>query len=292
MYLRDDNNAIIDAECGFDQFEGSPCVVIESSGGASPIRGVKRRNPDYNKLLGFLFHRLAKSDTQITHVVLASSKVSGLPVEERVANLTTPYPIDLNSVDIEDFRKMLQHGVAQMHRDPNAKQGGNTQKRIRICLNRSVDPDQLISKTEGITEPAEEVFAPGLTETMRNYLRNSRVGQGQFRKDLISKYGGRCPITGIEHDQLLVASHIKPWKVCTNAERLDSSNGILLSALVDRFFDKGLISFSEDGAVIVSPRLSASDKAKCGIEQWQQLQLTAQSKRYMEYHRAVEFKST
>lgn len=292
MYLRDDKNGIINAECSFDQFEGSPCVVIESSGGANPTRGVTRRNPDYNKLLGFLFHRLAKSDTQIIRVVLDSSRVSGLPVKERVATLTTPYPIDLNSVDIEDFRKMLQRVVAQMHRDSNAKKGGNAQKRIRICLNKSVDPDQLISKTEGLTEPTEEVFAPGLTETERNYLRSSRVGQGQFRKDLISKYGGRCPITGIEHDQLLVASHIKPWKVCTNTERLDSSNGVLLSALVDRLFDKGLISFSEDGTVIVSPYLSATDRAKCGIEHWQQLQLTAQSKLYMEYHRAVEFKTT
>lgn len=292
MYLRDDNNEIIDAECGFDQFAGSPCVVIESSGGASPTRGVKRRNPDYNKLLGLLFYRLAQTGAQITRVVLDSSKVSGLPIEQRVANLATPYPIDLNSVDIEDFRKMLQREVAQMHRDPNAKQGGNAQKRIRICLSESIDPDQLISKAGGITEPAEEIFAPGLTETERNYLRSSRVGQGQFRKDLISKYGGRCPVTGIEQDQLLVASHIKPWKVCTNAERLDSNNGILLSALVDRLFDKGLVSFSEDGAVIASPSLSTSDRAKCGIEQWQHLQLTAQSRIYMAYHRAVEFKST
>jgi hypothetical protein len=179
-----------------------------------------------------------------------------------------------------------------MHRAPNAKRGGNAQKKIRICLNKTVDPDQLISKTKGIAEPVEEVFAPGLTETERSYLRSSRVGQGQFRKDLIRKYGHRCPITGIEQDQLLVASHIKPWKVCTNAERLDSSNGILLSALVDRLFDKGLVSFSEDGAVVVSPNLSTSDRAKCGIGQWQQLQLTAQSKPYMEYHRAMEFKST
>lgn len=291
MYLRDDNNEIINAECSFDVFEGSPCVVIESSGGASPNLGVKRRNPDYNKLLGLLFHRLAKTDAQITRVILDSSKVSALPVEARVANLATPYPIDLNSVDIEDFRKMLQREVAQMHRNPNANQGGNTQKRIRICLNKSVDPDQLISKVEGITEAAEEVFAPGLTETERSYLRSARIGQGQFRKDLISKYGSRCPVTGIEQDQLLVASHIKPWKVCTNVERLDSSNGILLSALADRLFDKGLVTFSEDGVVIVSPRMSTSDRAKCGIEQWTRLQLAGQSKLYMEYHRAVEFKS-
>ena len=182
--------------------------------------------------------------------------------------LATPYPIDLNSVDIEDYRKMLQREVAQMHRDPSAKQGGNAQKRIRICLNKSVDPDQLISNVEAITERAEEVFAPGLTETERSYLRSARIGQGQFRKDLISKHGSRCPVTGIEQDQLLVASHIKPWKVCTNVERLDLSNGILLSVLADRLFDKGLVTFSEDGVVIVSPRLSTRDRAKCGIEQW------------------------
>lgn len=292
MFLRDDDNEIVEAECSFDQFEGAPCIVVESSGGANPARGVKRRNPDYNKLLGLLLYRLAKTGAQISRVVLDSSKVSAIPVEQRVANLVMPYPIDLNSVDIENFRKMLQREVAQMHRDPNAKQGGNAQKRIRICLSNSVDVNQLISAVEGIAEPTEEAFAPGLTETERNYLRSSRLGQGQFRKDLVSKYGGRCPITGIEQDQLLVASHIKPWKVCTNAERLDSKNGILLSALVDRLFDKGLVSFSDDGKVIVSPRLSTSDIAKCGIEQWQQLQLTDQGKIYMAYHRAVEFKST
>jgi len=292
MYLRDDNNEIIDAECSFDQFAGSTCVVVESSGGANLARGVKRRNPDYNKLLGVLLYRLAKTGTQIVRVILDSSRVSGLPAEQRVANLAMPYPIDLNSVDIEDFRKMLQREVAQMHREPNAKQSGNAQKRIRICLSKSVDPDQLISVVGDITESNEEVFAPGLTETERSYLRSSRVGQGQFRKDLVSKYGGKCPITGIEQDQLLVASHIKPWKVCTNAERLDSNNGILLSALVDQLFDKGLVSFSEDGEVIVSPRLSTTDSAKCGIEQWQRLQLTVQSRIYMEYHRAVEFKCT
>lgn len=293
MYLLDDNNEIIEAECSFDQFEGSPCVVIESSGGANPARGVKRRNPDYNKLLGVLFQRLAKSNAQITRVVLDSSKVSSLPVDERVAKLATTYPVNLNSIDIEEFRKMLQREIAQMHRDPNVKQGGNAQKRIRICLNKSVDPDALVSRTEGPSiEYAEAEFAPGLTETERSYLRTSRVGQGQFRQDLIRMYGGRCPISGIEHGQLLVASHIKPWKVCTNAERLDSSNGILLSALVDRLFDKGLITFSQDGAAIVSPWLSTNDRAKCGIENWQELQLTGRSKRYMEYHRAVEFKST
>jgi hypothetical protein len=291
MYLLDDNNEIVDSECGFDHFEGMPCVVIESSGGASPARGIRRRNPDYNKLLGLLFHRLAKTDARINRVVLDSRRVTDFPVEGRVANLMRPYPIDLNTVDIEEFRRMLQRELAQMHRDPNAKRGGNAQKRIRICLDRSIDPDQLISAAGRETGPADEELAPGLTETERDYVRSARVGQGQFRKDLIREYGGRCPITGIEQERLLIASHIKPWKVCTNAERLDSNNGILLSVLVDRLFDEGLVSFSEDGFVLVSPCLSTSDKAKCGIELWHRLPLSGRSKLYMAYHRAVEFKS-
>lgn len=292
MYLRDDNNKIVDSECSVDQFHGSPCIVVESSGGASPARGIKRRNPDYNKLLSLLFRRLATTHTRITRVVLDSNRVSELPVVERVVKIETPYPIDLNSVDIEGFRKMLQREVSQMHRDPEATHGGNAQKRIRICLEKSINVDLLIANEGGGAELAEEAFAPGLTDTERSYLRTARIGQGQFRKDLISKYGGACLVTGIRQDELLVASHIKPWKVCTNAERLDPHNGILLSALADQLFDKGLVSFSADGVVLVSPRLSASDRAKCGIEQWHQLQLDAQSKAYMEYHRAVEFRST
>jgi len=102
MFLLDDQNKIVDAEYSLDLFEESPCVVIESSGGANPARGIKRRNPDYNKLLSLVFRRLAVSGIQITQVVLDSSKVSNIPVEERIAILDKSYPVDLESIDIED----------------------------------------------------------------------------------------------------------------------------------------------------------------------------------------------
>ncbi len=74
----------------------------------------------------------------------------------------------------------------------------------------------------------------------------SRVGQGDFRKSLIEKYDGKCVVTGIDLTKLLIASHIKPWRISDNKERLSSENGLLLSANLDKLFDSGLITFMND----------------------------------------------
>ena len=50
----------------------------------------------------------------------------------------------------------------------------------------------------------------------------------------------------------LIASHIKPWKVSDNVLRLDGSNGLTLAPRIDRLFDKGYITFSQDGSLFLS----------------------------------------
>lgn len=115
MFLLDDQNTIINAEWSLDLLKGSPCVVVESSGGANPALGTKRRNPDYNELLSLIFRRLAHSGIKITRIVLDSSKVSSVSVDERAAKLDRPYPVDLSATDIDEFRKMLQREISCMH---------------------------------------------------------------------------------------------------------------------------------------------------------------------------------
>lgn len=84
-----------------------------------------------------------------------------------------------------------------------------------------------------------------------------RVGQGIFREALLAYWGGRCPMTGISDPALLRASHIVPWSQCDNdAHRLDVHNGLLLSALWDAAFDAGLVSFTDDGSVLFSSKLT------------------------------------
>lgn len=74
-----------------------------------------------------------------------------------------------------------------------------------------------------------------------------RKGQDYFRRMILSNYNCRCALTGIDMPQLLLASHIIPRKDKSHKkERLNPENGICLSALYDKAFDKGLITFSPD----------------------------------------------
>ncbi len=292
MFLLDGHNALVDSEFSLGILEGTPCVIVESSGGSNPARGVKRRNPDYNKLVGLILQRLKAAEVRITGIVLDSQPVADLPISERTAQLDRTYPIDLSAVeDIDDFRRTVGRAIAVMHRAPKAKAGGNAQKRIRICLDKHVLPEQLRAEQVNADLPDDTAdHAPGLTTTETAYLRNARLGQGQFRIDLLDAFGGTCPVLGITNPELLVASHIKPWSACTNQERVDLENGILLSALIDRLFDRGLITFDSGGTLRTSPRVTPGDLARCGVDQPISIQLPTGSLRYLEYHRASVFK--
>ena len=91
----------------------------------------------------------------------------------------------------------------------------------------------------------------------------TRVNQGYFRSILLSNYTGICCLTGIDIPALLTASHIKPWSAAPPSERLMSSNGLLLNALHDRTFDRGLITLDDRYRVVVSshvPHTPTSDQ--------------------------------
>jgi hypothetical protein len=103
-----------------------------------------------------------------------------------------------------------------------------------------------------------QIMAAALPRTTEaEQLVIQRIGQDVFRDALMDYWGGRCPLTGITEPGLLRASHIVPWANCTDEQRLDVHNGLLLSALWDAAFDRGLISFADDGSVLESPQLSA-----------------------------------
>lgn len=105
---------------------------------------------------------------------------------------------------------------------------------------------------------------PRTTEIERLVVQ--RIGQGVFREALMLYWDGRCAVTGLSHARLLRASHIVPWAKCEDdGERLNVMNGLLLAPHLDAAFDAGLISFQDDGAIVISPKLTAADQALLGL---------------------------
>lgn len=124
-----------------------------------------------------------------------------------------------------------------------------------------------------------------LDETTREQLIAARLGQGIFRQKCLKIFPA-CPVTGYTFPPLLRASHIKPWSACENAkERLDPFNGIILAAHIDALFDKGWISFSDDGYVLLSKELDKTIANQLCLTGRKLEKFSYFSHNYLEWHR-------
>ena len=93
-----------------------------------------------------------------------------------------------------------------------------------------------------------------------------RTHQADFRQALMLQAGGRCMLSDVDRQRLLVASHIKPFSLCKAAEAYKPENGLLLARNIDALFDAFLISFDyETGALLMAPSVDDKLLAKFGI---------------------------
>lgn len=123
-------------------------------------------------------------------------------------------------------------------------------------------------------------------------IGRARQGQGVYRDKLLSECPF-CPITLISDERLLIASHIKPWAVSTDVERLDPQNGFILSPLYDRLFDRGLMTFTDDRRIVLSNWLSPKNKERLGVKDGQFIQVLPLDEArltYLQFHRSFVFK--
>ena len=147
-------------------------------------------------------------------------------------------------------------------------------------------------------ESANDVLQTAVEEstedaTERTALLKSRIGQAQFRDGLLARWEGRCAVTALDLLELLRASHIKPWRDSNHLERLDVFNGLLLSPGYDAAFDAGLITFGDDGALIIAERLTEERLSQVGIHRGARINVPLHRKHceYLNYHRSTVFKS-
>jgi hypothetical protein len=126
-----------------------------------------------------------------------------------------------------------------------------------------------------------------ITETQRLQLAKARIGQGLFRKRVML-IDPHCRVTGVEDSRLLIASHIKPWRDASNAERISGFNGIMLSPHVDALFDERLISFEDDGRMLVHPSLRQDVLDRWSIRRDTRVErFRSEQSGFLEHHRKL-----
>lgn len=163
---------------------------------------------------------------------------------------------------------------------------------------------EAIARCEAVADLAVEAARPGLVEWEEHLRRKieddasiaetdhqqlvlARRGQGLFRQN-VQLYEQRCRVTGVDRLEHLRASHTKPWRDSDNRERLDGENGLLLTPSIDHLFDRGFISFRDDGRLLVSPVAHHESLARMGVPVDRELFVGGFStgqRRYLEFHR-------
>jgi len=167
---------------------------------------------------------------------------------------------------------------------------------LRDLLREQVDDTLARSKPTLLDELADDLertiqSRQDIPETEKQQLIMARRGQGLYRARLES-IEKCCRVTGVSQPSHLRASHLKPWRDSTDFEKLDGNNGLLLSPHVDHLMDRGFISFTDSGEILISPQLDLSVLKLWGVNIERNVgPFTPDQHRYLEFHRGQVFMS-
>ncbi len=128
-----------------------------------------------------------------------------------------------------------------------------------------------------------------LKETEKTAIIRARRGQGLFKENVMRREGA-CRITKVDNPAHLIGSHIKPWRDSNNDERLNGANGLLLTPSVDHLFDRGFISFRDNGDLLVSPVADATSLQRMGVRSGVNVgDFQREQRTFLEFHRDAVF---
>jgi putative restriction endonuclease len=148
-------------------------------------------------------------------------------------------------------------------------------------IDRKVEIESIVNEIQ------ENYFMP---VTEREAIIKSRLGQGLYRQKALSIWK-TCSVTHFTKEEVLIASHIKPWKLSNNEERVNPYNSLILVPTLDKLFDKGYIGFDgSNGKILLSEKINSSDWKRIGISKELQLnQIPFETKAFLDYHNNYVF---
>lgn len=157
---------------------------------------------------------------------------------------------------------------------------------------KAVEPSAAIGLFQWEQHQLEQVANdPDIPETTRESVVLARRGQGKFKENVL-KLEKACRVTRVDRIEHLRASHCKPWRDASNAERLNGENGLLLTPTIDHLFDRGFIGFEDNGKLLVSPVAHIESLRKMGIDPDNRPNVgtfSAGQRSFLEFHRENVF---
>jgi putative restriction endonuclease len=220
---------------------------------------------------------------------------NGHRVDLRVVNLELPFRIKDYKEQVEIYKSKVEKGFPY-----NIKLGGNQGYLYEITeefasfissvINERERKEVVDSpnKIEEIKEINAIIEEKKLVGEEREAVIKIRTNQGIFRKQLLNMEC-KCKLCGMSNEKLLIASHIKSWVESNETEKLHKYNGFLFCPHHDKLFDKFLISFTDNGEIIISDKLSFEDKILLNIGENMKINLEEDNKIYLQWHRRKFF---
>lgn len=161
-----------------------------------------------------------------------------------------------------------------------------TKDEYEIILGLETADSNLIADVEKIQADKK------IGKTTKRALINARLGQGKYAYDVRELWDNRCSVTNSCTTAALEASHIKSWADSNTIERLDPRNGLLLTANLHKLFDAHLVTFEDSGKLLVSSKLSGTERRIFGIIGKKLIKKpAAATARYLADHRRAFFKN-
>jgi len=237
----------------------------------------------FNNFSKWMYKNSHLSESSIYRYTRGVNTISN---EMQYAHIINKSLFDMNIVELDiSIANILINKEFEKKDSKGNRMYSNALKQYRFYVLDTYDNDSVIDNI------VDEINNSDIPETEKESIIKSRKGQGLYREKLLKKYDSKCVVTGIDNTKLLMASHIKPWAISNNLDRIDVENGLLLSPNMDKLFDCKLITFTPSGKMIVSSFIGKENENKLHIDKQITVDLKATNKllEYLEYHRDVLF---
>ena len=278
-------------------------TMLRGLGFAQVRRGFLLKHPGLLPSVHFNKKGNAKSDTGRVYFTTFRTDLDSFPPElwqeispqqkkDQPPRFRTLVPVD--GKELAAFQGLLEGGTKGLdvlmefqdqgdapQRDGSGRpSGGSAGGSLDAFAERELQEVEELQRLERRTD---------IASTEKDMLIRACRGQGHYR-DNLEKIESACRVTGALDRRHLRASHIKPWFQSDDREKLDGFNGLLLSPHVNHLFDRGYISFSDTGELLISKHMNDMVLTAWGIKPGQNAgTFKPEQKEYLAYHRQQVF---